>query len=463
MRGMAGRISITAGFLLLISILVMPISVVTGIGEKGFAEISPLSEESYSPDEDIEFEAVDHGNLVYIWNFGDGSEPEFGREVSHNYSEYGTYTVVLICHDLDSDEFDNDTVEVKVEGIFGGSPLYMQVIVIFTCLGPFLITFLLLLLAAVILRLVMKRITKRKFELKKSMIFMFMVWMFLLHFSIMSIFTLTIGPVLPFMMLSAVVLGAIAWISMGALSLLLLPPLIKLGSRLPVVGKGLCVIRKPLPIQKKLKNGKLRFSKKNYMDFVLETSITPLFLMFFMMSLASYNISNPNQFWTAQNMLFIFLAPVMTFVIVPLQILYDSNIVWIRQSRERGAEIRYLGTMLSEVFRGVMGIGALGAFIGVFLQIGSGGELEQVFWAVILILMIVPLVYPGLFLVVALYSLMHNLYVKGTDRFFDKLNFSEYVIRVHERDRRHIIVAPTDMKDVSMRGMSEPDEVEDWD
>ena len=81
----------------------------------------------------------------------------------------------------------------------------------------------------------------------------------------------------------------------------------------------------------------------------------------------------------------------------------------------------------------------------------------------ILILMIVPLVYPGLFLVVALYSLMHNLYVKGTDRFFDKLNFSEYVIRVHERDRRHIIVAPTDMKDVSMRRMSDPDEVEDWD
>ncbi|MCK5772757.1 MAG: PKD domain-containing protein, partial [Thermoplasmata archaeon] len=417
-------------------------------GDGGWARIKKLESRSVPVGENITFEAAGGEEIHYMWNFGDGSDIGIGKQVTHNYSSIDTYAVTLTCYNRSTGEYSNDTVDIKVTGIMSGEPILMQFIVMVICLGPFFLTSLSLLLFAFVSKKILNVTTKRKWEVKKLFIFWLLLMCLFLYFMLSLLFFLmSANPGVFMITLLSVGGGVTMWAFSGLLSIAFLPLVVRLLRVLPLgIGKGLCIIRKPPPIERKVVNGKEAFSKKNLMDFALETSIGPLFLTFFIMSLASYNITDPHQFWSVGTILLIFMAPILTFIVVPIQILYDSNIVWVRRSKGNGAEVRYLGSTVSEIFRELMGVGALGAFIGVFINLGSGAELEQFFWAVLMILAIVPMVFPNVFMVVLIYGFVHNFMVRRVNRRFMRMGFEEYVIKVHRKDEKHIAVVPSSMK-----------------
>ena len=71
---------------------------------------------SYDPNDDPNYdnkrdsEYVD--NLMYTWDFGDGSETVMGREVDHVYEKAGTFTVMVTVSD--GEYTDTDTTKVKI-------------------------------------------------------------------------------------------------------------------------------------------------------------------------------------------------------------------------------------------------------------------------------------------------------------------------------------------------------------
>jgi|GEM_PF-1197016 len=71
---------------------------------------------SYDPNDDPNYDNKRDSeytdNLMYTWDFGDGSKEVMGRNVEHVYSKAGTFTVMLTVSD--GEYTDSDTLKVKI-------------------------------------------------------------------------------------------------------------------------------------------------------------------------------------------------------------------------------------------------------------------------------------------------------------------------------------------------------------
>lgn len=402
------------------------------------ANIKPMDKGSYKIDEDITFEAEDRGNITYIWNFDDESEMVFGRVVEHNYTYYGTYHVVLVCIDKNG-TWDNDTVTIKVVGMFGDQNILVRVLMLGICFLPLIIPALVLLFFAYVTQQVLKSF-KKEFTLKILMLGL-MLFICALIWTVVSLFTFCI----PLAFLCAnVACGAILWIATGYLSVPVTAWVIKILSKMKTFNlkKGLCLIRKPLPIPEVQAGNKTKLDTKSYLEFALEMSIYPLFMTFFLMSFITGDIEQPRDFFNGMNIFILLFAPLVTFIIVPIQILLDSNLVFVRKDKRTGVLIVYLGASLKDLFQGLIGVGAVISFVKVFLTVGSGGEIEQFTVALLLMMLIIPIIYPGLFLVVLLYTYFHNRLVRKLNDRLDKIILREYKIKEHREDSCYLAVVP---------------------
>ncbi len=74
----------------------------------GAKSYDPNDDPNYDQKRDSEY----NDRLIYIWDFGDGSAQEYGREISHDYLTAGTFTVRLTV--TDGDYTDDDETLVKI-------------------------------------------------------------------------------------------------------------------------------------------------------------------------------------------------------------------------------------------------------------------------------------------------------------------------------------------------------------
>jgi PKD repeat protein len=74
----------------------------------GIRSYDPNDDPNYDQKRDSEYE----DNLIYIWDFGDGSAQVYGRQVEHTYQSAGTFTVRLTV--TDGDYTDDDEMLVKI-------------------------------------------------------------------------------------------------------------------------------------------------------------------------------------------------------------------------------------------------------------------------------------------------------------------------------------------------------------
>jgi len=426
--------------------LLLPSNVTAG--DLGFAEIEDLEFESYSPGLEVVFNAVEHSEIVlYMWNFGDGSDIEMGRSVNHTYDDYDTYTVKLMCMNEDG-EWDNDTLKVKVRGVFYSEDMVVQVCCASACLAPFIAPFLLLVGLAIGTKFLLQHFTKRDWSIKSlTMAGLLIICIPLYCVFSLFLFFLPIGT-----LFVNVIVGSGVWILTGLVTVFIVAMGVKLLSKMPFFGlkDGLCIVRKALPIQKKQSSGIMKFSKKNYIDFVLELSLYPVFLAFFLMSLVSMDVKHPLDFLIWQNFIIVAFAPLVTFIILPIQILLDSNLMFVRKDPRTGIFIVYLGASIRNLLQGLLGVGAIVAFMGIFLNFGSGGELDQMMWGLFFMILIVVMVFPNVFLVAIVYGFFHNKFVKMTNNRLDKLNLPEYRIKEHKEDKRYIAMVPIEYQTWTM-------------
>ena len=74
----------------------------------GIGSYDPNDDPNYDNSRDSEYT----DDLIYTWDFGDGSQTVMGRSVDHIYQKAGTFTVMLTVSD---GEFtDTDTTKVKI-------------------------------------------------------------------------------------------------------------------------------------------------------------------------------------------------------------------------------------------------------------------------------------------------------------------------------------------------------------
>jgi PKD repeat protein len=413
---------------------------VTAQGGNNFAEIEePDSNIEVGVKEDVNFTGAYHSGLIYIWNFGDGSPLAFGREVSHNYTEYGEYKVRLTCINTEG-EMDNDTVKITVTGMFAMYPIYVQVFCSICTLIPIAIPIVILIIAAIVLKNQLEKKTDRKWDFKA----LILAGVFLLcipFYLVLSFFTICF-PCLTTGL--NVVLGGLLWVGVGFVSIYLMKFMVWGMKKIPFgpFKNGLCIIRKPLPIESKFSNETKKFSKKNFVEFALSMSLYPLFLTFFIMALFTETVADPADFFTLQNIVIIMMAPLFTFMWVPIQIMLDSNLVFLRKEKRTGVLIMYMGASMRELVQGLVGVGAVVAFVRIFFVLGSGGELMQIILGIIIMFMIVPIVFPNIFLVVLAYSYFHNRLVKKMNEKLDELDLPEYRIKEDKEDYGHMAVVP---------------------
>ena len=404
-----------------------------------FAEIEDVSHKKIGIKEDVTFTAAYHTGLVYIWNFGDGEPIEIAREVTHNYTEYGDYKVVLTCIDSRG-AMENDTVTITVTGTFAQYPIYVQVFISICMLSPIAIPIVILIIVAVVLRNTLESHTKRNWDFKALLLGGVLVVCLPLYM-LLTVLTICIPLLITVM---NVVLGGLIWVGIGFLSVYFMKFGVKTMTKLPVdiLKKGLCIIRKPLPIEKKFIGETKKFSKKNYVEFALSMSLYPLFLTFFIMALFTETVTDPADFFTYQNLIIIFCAPLFTFLWVPIQIMLDSNLVFLRKEKRTGVLIMYMGASMRELVQGLVGVGAIVAFVRIFFVFGSGGELMQIILGVLIMFAVVPIVFPNIFLVVLIYSKFHNRFVKKMNDALDELGLPEYRIKEDKEDYGHMAVVP---------------------
>jgi PKD repeat protein len=435
------RVLLLLLLLLLVFSSVLTITIpVTAQGGSDFAEIEkPDSNIEVEVKEDVNFSAARHSGLIYIWNFGDGSPLEFGREVTHNYSEYGDYKVVLTCINPEG-EMDNDTVKITVTGMFAQYPIYIQVFCSICMLAPIAIPIIILVIVAIVLKGQLEKKTERKWDFK-ALILAGVVLLCIPPYLLLSFFTfctpcLTTGL--------NVVLGGLLWVGVGFVSIYLMKFMVWGMKKIPFgpFKNGLCIIRKPLPIESKFTDNTKKFSKKNFIEFALSMSLYPLFLTFFIMALFTETVADPADFFTLQNILIIMLAPLFTFMWVPIQIMLDSNLVFLRKEKQTGVLIMYMGASMRELVQGLVGVGAVVTFVSIFFVFGSGGEIMQIILGILIMFMIVPIVFPNIFLVVLAYSYFHNRLVKKMNEKLDELDLPEYHIKEDKEDYGHVAVVP---------------------
>ena len=65
-------------------------------------------------------------DITYLWDFGDDSGSQFGRNVSHTYTEPGTYTATVTATDRQG-AFDTDEVTIVVDGPPANQPPTVQI------------------------------------------------------------------------------------------------------------------------------------------------------------------------------------------------------------------------------------------------------------------------------------------------------------------------------------------------
>jgi hypothetical protein len=179
------------------------------------------------------------------------------------------------------------------------------------------------------------------------------------------------------------------------------------------------------------------------MEFVLELSLLPVFLAFFITSLLAVFMKGEIGLSSDYVMLFMLLgAPLITFIIIPIQILLDSNLMVVTKDEKSGIIMLYLGAKFKGMMQNVLGVGSFLSYIGTFVVVGSGQEWTQIVMAIFVISLIIPVMLPSIFLVVCIYSLFHNRFVKNLNDALDKTVQKEYKIKQDKTDWHFIAMVP---------------------
>ena len=200
------------------------------------------------------------------------------------------------------------------------------------------------------------------------------------------------------------------------------------------VFEGLCIIPKH---RTRVRTFKEAFFGSIWDRIILAFRFSPMALAiaFFLSALVANQLESSREIWDNYWIMGIMLlAPIISVIISPIQLVFDSSIVLLnRKNIKKAIQIRYLGEKIRKAAQNITGFGAVIAFISVIVDIYTDSLLDPITIialsdALFLILTWSLTIFAALYLVMFVYTFFHEPLLKMFNRRILKLDLPVYVI-----------------------------------